>query len=415
MVYGNQSRIIIIIVVVSVLGLAALFGSCIYCYLQRRNGGLKDREEENHAPLTQNGFESVNESMQGDQTPEVRIIDLASIQAATNDFSDENKLGEGGFGPVYKGMLSDGKEIAVKRLSRSSGQGLEEFRNEVTLIAKLQHRNLVSLLYWCVESGEKLLIYEYMPNTSLDVFIFDPIKRRQLGWEGLDNIIGGIVKGLVYLHEDSRLRIIHRDLKASNVLLDHEMKAKISDFGMARFLGGDQSQVNTNRVVGTLYNTSNPCLNLVITNSGYMAPEYVREGLFSVKSDVYSFGVLLLEIVSGKKNISPHLAEDAQSLAWDLWRNGRATELIDPLLADCPTNKVSRWIHIGLLCVQQDAADRPTMSSVIVMLGSKSTTIQQPKQPEIYFGGLLLNQINFNASARAGSNNDVTISALEPR
>ncbi|XP_058072799.1 cysteine-rich receptor-like protein kinase 10 [Magnolia sinica] len=342
--------------------------------------------------------------MQGDQIPELPIINFATIQAATYNFSDENKLGEGGFGPVYKGMLSDGKDIAVKRLSRSSGQGLEEFKNEVTLIAKLQHRNLVRLLYYCIERGEKMLIYEYMPNTSLDAFLFDPIKRAQLSWERRQNIVGGIAKGLVYLHEDSRLRIIHRDLKASNVLLDHEMNPKISDFGMARFLGGNQSQVNTNRVVGTY---------------GYMAPEYAMGGLFSVKSDIYSFGVLLLEIISGKRNRSPHLPEDAQSLliyAWEMWCNGRAMELIDPLLAEsCPTSEVFRWIHIGLLCVQQDAADRPTISFVILMLGSESMKLPQPTQPGFFFARAAVESDKSAASAKICSNNDVTISTLEPR
>ncbi|XP_065631514.1 G-type lectin S-receptor-like serine/threonine-protein kinase At1g11410 [Quercus suber] len=210
---------------------------------------------------------------------EVPFFSLATIVTATNYFSSDNKLGEGGFGLVYKGILTDGHEIAVKRLSRSSIQGLNEFKNEVTLIAKLQHRNLVRLLGYCIEGEEKMLIYEYMPNGSLDSFIF--------GWSMRFNIICGIARGLLYLHEDSRLRIIHRDLKASNVLLDSKMSPKISDFGMARIFGGDQTEGNTNRVVGTY---------------GYMAPEYAIDGLFSVKSDVYSFGILLLEILSGKKN-----------------------------------------------------------------------------------------------------------------
>ncbi|XP_058071415.1 cysteine-rich receptor-like protein kinase 10 [Magnolia sinica] len=262
-------------------------------------------------------------------TQELPMIDLATIQAATNDFSEGNKLGQGGFGPVYKGLLPDGKEIAVKRLSRSSRQGLEELKNEVTLIARLQHRNLVRLLYCCIEKGEKLLVYEYMPNTSLDVFLFDPIKQVELDWERHHTIVGGVARGLLYLHEDSSLRIIHRDMKASNVLLDNEMNPKISDFGMARIFGGNQSEVNTNRVVGTY---------------GYMAPEDAMRGLFSVKSDVYSVGVLLLEIVSGKRNTSLNFPEHAQSLltyTWRLWRDRRAMEMVDPFLVEkCPKNEV---------------------------------------------------------------------------
>ncbi|XP_058072840.1 cysteine-rich receptor-like protein kinase 10 isoform X2 [Magnolia sinica] len=366
------------------------------------------KEKGHHALLNYSGppvgLELMDSSMNGEETQDLPLIDLITIQAATNNFSDENKLGEGGFGPVYKGMLSNGKEIAVKRLSRSSGQGPKEFKNEVTLIAKLQHRNLVRLLYCCIEKGEKLLIYEYMPNTSLDVFLFNPIKRAQLGWERCQKIIGGIAKGLVYLHEDSRLRIIHRDLKASNVLLDHEMNPKISDFGMARFLGGNQSQINTNRVVGTY---------------GYMAPEYAMGGRFSVKSDVYSFGILLLEIVSGKRNNSHHLPNHAQSLltyAWELWCDGTTMRLIDPLLAQtCQISEVLRWIHIGLLCVQQDAADRPTMSLVVLMLGSESMDLPQPTQPGFFVSRVVIESDQSSGSAKMGSMNEVTISTLQPR
>ncbi|KAF9618014.1 hypothetical protein IFM89_039411 [Coptis chinensis] len=178
-------------------------------------------------------------------------FDLDTIRTATNDFSNANKLGEGGFGIVYKGELLDGQEIAVKRLATNSGQGSLEFKNEVVLMHKLQHRNLVRLLGFCLAGEEKLLIYEYVPNRSLDNYIFVPARKADLDWETRYNIIGGIARGLLYLHEDSRLRIIHRDLKAGNILLDEKMNAKISDFGMAKLFGVDQTQGNTNRVVGT--------------------------------------------------------------------------------------------------------------------------------------------------------------------
>ncbi|OMO64895.1 hypothetical protein COLO4_31707 [Corchorus olitorius] len=200
------------------------------------------------------GYDYSNENFQnedGTRSQEFPSIQLDILLAATNHFGDGNKLGEGGFGPVYKGTLPDGKEIAVKRLSKTSGQGLLEFKNEVTLIARLQHRNLVRLLGCCLENNEKLLVYEYMPNKSLDVFLFDSSIGVQLDWPKRLSIINSIARAIMYLHEDSRLRIIHRDLKASNVLLDGEMNPKISDFGMARIFGGNQSQANTNRVVGT--------------------------------------------------------------------------------------------------------------------------------------------------------------------
>ncbi|KAG6528948.1 hypothetical protein ZIOFF_011140 [Zingiber officinale] len=218
---------------------------------------------------------------------ESSLFDLESIRIATDNFSDANKLGEGGFGPVYKGSLENGEQIAVKRLSRSSGQGLVELKNEVLLVAKLQHRNLVRLLGCCLESEEKILVYEYLPNTSLDKFLFDPLRRMQLDLATRFKIIEGVGRGLLYLHEDSRLKIIHRDLKASNILLDADMNPKISDFGLAKIFGGDETQGNTSRIAGTY---------------GYMAPEYALQGIFSIKSDVFSYGVLILEILTSHKN-----------------------------------------------------------------------------------------------------------------
>ncbi|KAL5730990.1 non-specific serine/threonine protein kinase [Ranunculus cassubicifolius] len=297
-------------------------------------------------------------------------FDLDVIRTATDNFSDSNKLGEGGFGIVYKGELLDGQEIAVKRLSKHSGQGSQEFKNEVVLLHKLQHRNLVRLLGFCLGGEEKLLIYEFVPNGSLDKYIFDSIKKSSLDWQRRCNIIGGIARGLVYLHEDSRLRIIHRDLKSANVLLDDELNAKIADFGMAKLFGVDQTQGNTSRIAGTY---------------GYMAPEYALHGLFSVKSDVYSFGILLLEIISGQKtnhfNRSGPL-RDLLSYTWKLWEEGSAIELMDPILLDSySAAEVMRCIHVGLLCVQDNLEDRPTMSSVVLMLSSHSLTLQTPSAP----------------------------------
>ncbi|PNY15559.1 G-type lectin S-receptor-like serine/threonine-protein kinase [Trifolium pratense] len=179
------------------------------------------------------------------------IFDFSTITRATNNFSNRNKLGQGGFGPVYKGIMVDGQEIAVKRLSKTSGQGTEEFKNEVQLMATLQHRNLVKLLGCSIQQDEKLLIYEFMPNRSLDYFIYDTTRSKLLDWTKRLEIINGIARGLLYLHQDSRLRIIHRDLKTSNILLDIDMIPKISDFGLARSFIGDQAEANTNRVMGT--------------------------------------------------------------------------------------------------------------------------------------------------------------------
>ncbi|CAH1427665.1 unnamed protein product [Lactuca virosa] len=173
------------------------------------------------------------------------------IVKSTNNFSPNNKLGEGGFGPVYKGVLEDGSEVAVKRLSSTSKQGLDEFKNEVGCINKLQHRNRVKLLGYCILGDEKMLIYEYMANKSLDLFIFDESGSFMLDWPLRFGIINGIARGLLYHHQDSCLRIIHRDLKAANILLDNDMNPKISDFGLARWLSGYETEANTNKVVGT--------------------------------------------------------------------------------------------------------------------------------------------------------------------
>ncbi|PSR98439.1 Cysteine-rich receptor-like protein kinase [Actinidia chinensis var. chinensis] len=306
-------------------------------------------------------------------TVESLKYDFITIQSATNNFSVGNKIGEGGYGVVYKGTLPSGQEIAVKRLSRYSGQGAEEFKNEVVLVAKLQHRNLVRLLGFCLEGQEKILIYEFVPNKSLDYFLSDPKKHGQLDWSSRYKIIRGIARGLLYLHEDSRLTIIHRDLKTSNVLLDGDMNAKISDFGMARIFGVDQTQGNTSRVVGTY---------------GYMPPEYVMRGRFSVKSDVYSFGVLVLEIICGRTISSFYqsdIAEDLSSYAFKLWKEGTPLELTDPTLeGSYSIDEVKRCIHIGLLCVQQDPNLRPSMATVVIMLSSYSVTLPIPQQPAFF-------------------------------
>ncbi|KAK7280222.1 hypothetical protein RJT34_25284 [Clitoria ternatea] len=354
---SNTSRTIIAITVpvASVVLVLSLICIC----LRVRNANIKR-------------FESIREDDDKDEITVAESLQLNfdTIQVATNDFSDSNKLGQGGFGAVYKGQLSNGQVIAVKRLSTESCQGEMEFKNEVLLVAKLQHRNLVRLLGFCLEGKERLLVYEFVPNKSLDYFIFNPTKKAQLDWERRYQIIRGIARGMVYLHEDSRLRIIHRDLKASNILLDEEMNPKISDFGMARLVV-DQTQGNTSRIVGTY---------------GYMAPEYAAFGQFSTKSDVFSFGVLVLEIISGQKingvGHGEHV-ENLLSFTWRNWRGGTATKIVDPTLKGSQ-NEIMRCIHVGLLCVQENADARPTMASILLMLNSYSLSLPRPLEPAFF-------------------------------
>ncbi|XP_015382446.2 cysteine-rich receptor-like protein kinase 8 [Citrus sinensis] len=400
-----KTGMVVAVACISTFVLVVLIGSYVV-HLRRKKGAKNDEKRSQRGLLHElAGPISVSLTQEGDlvSSEELPFVHLAVIKAATDGFSDSNKLGQGGFGTVYKGVLPNGKEVAVKRLSRKSWQGLEEFKNEIILIAKLQHRNLVRLVGCGIEGEEKLLIYELMPNRSLDCFIFDSERRLQLNWNTCYNIIGGIAKGLLYLHEDSRLKIIHRDLKPNNVLLDKDMVAKISDFGMARIFCENQKTANTRRVVGTY---------------GYMAPEYAMEGLFSVKSDVFSFGVIVLEIISGKRNSGFYLTGHAQTLlayVWQLWKEGKEMEFVDPLLMKSSSiPQVVRCIHIGLLCVQEDPAVRPTMSNVVALLGSESIALSEPRQPPFPVGRTIV--LAEQPSTKDPSVcHDLTVSTLSPR
>jgi len=297
------------------------------------------------------------------------LFDFTQLETATDYFSSINKLGQGGFGPVYKGILEDGQHIAVKRLSRVSGQGVQEFMNEVLVISKLQHKNLVRLLGCCVEGDEKLLVYELMPNKGLDAILFDNEQCKRLDWPKRFEIIQGICRGLLYLHRDSRLRIIHRDLKPSNILLDEDLNPKISDFGTARIFESKQDQAETLRVVGTY---------------GYMSPEYAMEGRFSEKSDVYSLGVLLLEIVSGRRNSCQETVSiNLLAYAWKLWIDNDMLSFIDPTIA-IPgfQERIMKCIQVGLLCVQESPKDRPNVSELISMIeADDGGNLPSPKHP----------------------------------
>ncbi|XP_048447169.1 cysteine-rich receptor-like protein kinase 29 isoform X3 [Pyrus x bretschneideri] len=297
----SKAVIVVIITVVAIVFVAMiLIGIFISSRMRRRRKKLK-LENDNSDDI------GVVESLQ---------YDFETIRSATDDFSDANKLGQGGFGAVYKGRLPNGKYIAVKRLSKNSEQGDREFKTEVTLVSQLHHRNLVRLLGFCLKAGERILIYEYVPNTSLNHFIFD--------------------------------------------------------FGMAQLFMMDQTQGDTKTIMGTY---------------GYMAPEYAIHGRFSVKSDVFSFGVLVLEILCGRKITSFRSAENEEDLLTYAWRNWKAdtvSNIIDPVLTTGLGTETMRCIHIGLLCVQEKVASRPTMTSVVSMLNSHSMILPLPSRPAYY-------------------------------
>ncbi|XP_076892519.1 cysteine-rich receptor-like protein kinase 2 [Bidens hawaiensis] len=294
----------------------------------------------------------------------------STVEKATGKWDELNKLGQGGFGTVYKGVLSDGREIAVKRLFFNNKFRAADFYNEVNMISSVQHKNLVRLLGCSCSGPESILIYEYLPNMSLDHFIFDAIKGRNLNWEKRYNIIISTAEGLVYLHENTKCRIIHRDIKAANILLDLKFRAKIADFGLARSFQDDKSHIST-AIAGTL---------------GYMAPEYLAHGQLTEKADVYSFGVLVLEVVTGIENNKSKNTEYTESLvaiAWNHFQQNKAEEIFDPNLIITPLTKkeATKAIQVGLLCTQEDPSLRPSMSTVLKMLAKDNEPLPAPSNP----------------------------------
>ncbi|XP_059072475.1 probable LRR receptor-like serine/threonine-protein kinase At1g53430 isoform X2 [Cryptomeria japonica] len=301
---------------------------------------------------------------------------LEVIKNATNDFNPENKIGEGGFGAVFKGTLLDGKMIAVKQMFPKARRGIRDFLNEVGTISAMQHPNLVELYGFCVEGKQLLLVYEYMENNSLARCLFGPQEcRLNLDWPRRYNICLGIAHGLAYLHEGSRLRIIHRDIKTMNILFDQDLNPKISDFGLAKLFDQDKTHVTT-RLAGTM---------------GYMAPEYALKGHLTEKADVYSFGVVVLEVVSGRSRIDKKLREEMVYLlewSWHLYEKKMLLDLLDVNLKNSGYSKkeVLRVINVGLLCTHESPLQRPSMSTVVGMLEGKIESPVSHSRPSYILG-----------------------------
>ncbi|CAL4966717.1 unnamed protein product [Urochloa decumbens] len=328
-----------------------------------------------------------------------RKFEFSQIVDATDNFSENKNVGCGGFATVYKGQLPDGLMIAVKRMDECAT--VFDFSSEF-LLARLQHTNVNRLLGWCFHGKERILVYDFMPKGNLHQFIFDKRNGSLLDWSKRLNIIKGLSDGLVYLHKQSMLWIVHRDLKPKNILIDHDMNPKITDFGSARTLSSDTAEERTSRVVGT---------------SGYKAPEYTSRGIYSLKTDVFSFGVIALVIISGRKNTI--LEQQGDSIgtlvrdAWQLWKDGRLYELVDPILGDgFKPAELVRYAQVALLCAQEDPKDRPTMSDVMALLNFESISLlPNPKQPcELVKGGAGGDKLTTSAS-QSSQTIDITITS----
>ncbi|PPD71524.1 hypothetical protein GOBAR_DD31578 [Gossypium barbadense] len=275
---------------------------------------------------------------------------------ATDDFHSSNKIGRGGFGTVYKGILKDGTEVAVKTLAAQSKQGAHEFLTEINTISNVKHPNLVELIGCCIQGANRILVYEYVENKSLDKVLLDQRSTNiQLDWSKRSAICMGIARGLAFLHEELVPRIVHRDIKSSNILLDKDFNPKIGDFGLAKLFPDNITHIST-RIAGT----------------GYLAPEYALGGQLTMKADVYSFGVLVLEIISGRSSSKTNWGGTMRLLlewAWQLHEEGKLIEFVDPELGEFPEEEVLRYMKIAFFCTQAAANRRPLMSQVIEMLG----------------------------------------------
>ncbi|XP_010553095.1 PREDICTED: putative serine/threonine-protein kinase isoform X2 [Tarenaya hassleriana] len=309
-------------------------------------------------------------------TNNVRVFSYNSLRSATADFHPSNRIGGGGYGVVYRGVLRDGTQVAVKSLSAESKQGTREFLTEIDMISNIHHPNLVELIGCCVEGNKRILVYEFLEKNSLSsVLLGSKSKYIPLDWSKRAAICLGTASGLAFLHEEAEPHIVHRDIKASNILLDREFSPKIGDFGLAKLFPDNVTHVST-RVAGTV---------------GYLAPEYARLGQLTKKADVYSFGVLVLEIISGCSSSKAAFGAEFLVLvewAWKLREEGRMGELIDEEMSNCPEEEVIRFIKVGLFCTQAAAQKRPNMNQVVEMLSRKDINLNESAltQPGVYRG-----------------------------
>ncbi|XP_068645450.1 cold-responsive protein kinase 1-like [Aristolochia californica] len=295
-----------------------------------------------------------------DGSKNVMLFSYNELRAATKNFHASNKIGQGGFGTVYKGTLKNGRQVAVKALSTESRQGIQEFLTEIDVITNVKHPNLVELVGCCVQGNNRILVYEYVENNSLDrALLGSKDKKLKLDWHNRSSVCMAVASGLVFLHEELDPHIVHRDIKASNILLDKNLLPKIGDFGLAKLFPNNVTHLST-RVAGT---------------TGYLAPEYAMRGQLTKKADIYSFGVLILEIVSGRSSAkSTRLGVQKFLLewVWQLYEEGNLIELVDPELEKpYPEEEVLRFMKVALFCTQAAAKKRPNMTQVLAMLSKQ--------------------------------------------
>ncbi|KAL2495122.1 Protein kinase superfamily protein [Forsythia ovata] len=349
------------------------------------------------------------QDQEGDSIGKTNNFSYNELRIATDNFDRRNKIGRGGFGTVYKGILKNGTQVAVKTLSAESKQGEREFLTEIDTISNVKHPNLVELIGCCLHESNRILVYEYLENNSLDHALLGSRRTLNLDWRKRSVICMGTARGLAYLHEELVPHIVHRDIKASNILLDSNFEPKIGDFGLAKLFPDDITHIST-KIAGT---------------TGYLAPEYVLGGQLTLKADVYSFGVLTLEIVSGRSSGNTYYGRMQKLLvewAWELYEEEKLLELVDPELEEYPKEEVLRYMKVALFCTQANASRRPMMSQVMEMLSKNVRLNEKQLTPPGFFQDsgqvtdtLLKNKSSESSTSQQMNSFPTTITQVTPR
>ncbi|MFS8015248.1 putative protein kinase RLK-Pelle-DLSV family [Helianthus anomalus] len=356
------------------------------------------------SPRVQKKETSNHRELEGYSLDNIRNFSYKELQLATHNFDRSTKIGRGGFGVVYKGILKDGTQVAVKTLCAESKQGVREFLAEIDTISNVRHRNLVELIGCCVEGTHRILVYEFVENNSLDHAILGKKSNAiELNWEKRSKICIGTARGLAYLHEELKPHIVHRDIKASNILLDKNFTPKIGDFGLAKLFPDSITHIST-KLAGT---------------TGYLAPEYVLGGQLTLKADVYSFGVLVLETISGKSSSLSSWGTSQKALlewAWELYQEGKLLELVDHDLKTYPKDDVTKYIKVAFFCTQATANRRPSMSQVVEMLSRNVKLNEKELTPPGFYQDSNENKKTSDAStSHQISSFPTTITEVTPR